>query len=374
MKRTLAIETSCDDTSLAIVTYDGDFFECEEMLSFSQVDIHAPYGGVVPELAYRSHADKIVRMLEEMKIDVESIDFISVTTHPGLPWSLVVWTTTAHMLGQLWSKEVVEVNHIMGHIFSTLLWRSLDDIQFPYVCLTVSGGHNDMYVVRESEEWGVRSQEDNEAIDLAANTNRLDVPSKNDAQPKHKRHHLPIWWSLTVGPFEVTKIAQTLDDASWEVYDKVSRMLGGPYPWWYRMDCHAQEWSADDRVDLRINTLQDRPLQFSFSGIKSQVYNLLKKFEREEIELDDELKKNIAWKFQQVVAKSLVKHAIQACKKYSAKTLGVVGGVSANSELRKQIKETIQEKELGYGLLIPEKLSYCMDNGAMIWVVGHLLR
>jgi N6-L-threonylcarbamoyladenine synthase len=90
MKKTLAIETSCDDTSLAIITFDGDRFECEQMLSFSQIELHAPYGGVVPELAYRSHADKIVRMIEEMNINSNEIDFISVTSHPGLPGSLVV--------------------------------------------------------------------------------------------------------------------------------------------------------------------------------------------------------------------------------------------------------------------------------------------
>lgn len=372
MKKTLAIETSCDDTSLSIVWFDGSHFTCEQILSFSQIDIHAPYGWVVPELAYRSHADKIVRMLEEMNIDADGIDFISVTSHPGLPWSLVVWVTTAHMLWELWSKEVIEVNHIMGHVFSVLLERSLTDIQFPYVCLTVSGGHNDIYVVdKRDQKSEIRNQKETENSKSIAGTKYF---SSWDLQPKHKRHHLPIWWSLQVWPYTVTKVAQTLDDAAGEVYDKVSRMLWWPYPWWYRLDCQAAEWEQDDRVDFRINTLADKPLQFSFSGIKSQVYNLLKKFEREEVELDDQLKKNIAWKFQQVVATSLTKHAVLACKQYGAKTLGVVGWVSANSELRKKVNLANEEWLIEASVLIPTSLKYCTDNGAMIGVVGHLHR
>jgi N6-L-threonylcarbamoyladenine synthase len=291
-------------------------------------------------------------MIEEMNINSNEIDFISVTSHPGLPGSLVVWVTTAHMLGALRSKEVVEVNHIMGHVFSVLLDRSLQDIQLPYVCLTVSWGHNDIYIVEE------------EAM----------VRAKDLSPQQPKRNHLTIGQPHVVWPYTVTKIAQTLDDAAWEVYDKVSRMLWWPYPWGYRLDCQAKEWWPDPRVDLRINTLWDKPLQFSFSGIKSQVYNLLRKFEREWVEVDDKLIKNIAWKFQHVVSKSLTKHAIHACDRYGAKTLGVVGWVSANSELRKKINQAKQDWLIDAEVLIPISLKYCTDNGAMIGVVGHLLK
>jgi N6-L-threonylcarbamoyladenine synthase len=149
--KTLAIETSCDDTALAIVAYNEGNFVVEKVLSFSQLDLHAPYGGVVPELANRSHADKIIRIIEELggnKLKDE-IDFISVTAYPGLPGALVVGMTTAHMLGKMRDKEVVEVNHIMGHVFSILPDRNEEILQTPYICMTVSGGHNDIYLVEE---------------------------------------------------------------------------------------------------------------------------------------------------------------------------------------------------------------------------------
>lgn len=356
MRKTLAIETSCDDTSLAIVTIDDGFFECEQMLSFSQIDLHAPYGGVVPELAYRSHADKIVRMIEEMKIEKNEIDFISVTSHPGLPGSLVVWVTTAHMLWQLRNKEVVEVNHIMGHVFSVLIGRSIEDIQLPYLCLTVSGWHNDIYIVEDA---------------ASTKTELVDVSSEQDT--KHKRNHLPLRWSIEAWPYKVTKIAQTLDDAAGEVYDKVSRMLGGPYPWGYWMDCQAAEGWPDNRVDLGVYTLGDKPLQFSFSWVKSQVYNLLRKFEREGVELDDQLIKNIAWKFQKVVLGSLVKHIVMSYQKFDIQLLWAVGWVAASSKLQGLLEEWLSENSINTKLLMPIKRSYCTDNGAMVWVVGHIL-
>jgi len=154
MIKTLAIETSCDDTSLAVVAYTDGNFVVEKLLSFAQIDIHAPYGGVVPELANRSHTDKIIRLLEELGGNAlkDEIDFISVTAYPGLPGALVVGITTATMLGKMREKPVVEVNHIMGHVFSILPDRNEEMLHTPYICMTVSGGHNDIYVVEKSEQ------------------------------------------------------------------------------------------------------------------------------------------------------------------------------------------------------------------------------
>ncbi len=159
--RTLAIETSCDDTSLAIVTLDDGFFAVEKILAYTQTQEHKQRGGVVPELAARSHAEKILVILDELDIDWTSIDTISVTAYPGLPGALIVGITTAYTLGKLHNKPVVEVNHIMGHVFSVLVERSETSIELPYVCLTVSGGHNDLYLV-ENKELQEKNEVDNE--------------------------------------------------------------------------------------------------------------------------------------------------------------------------------------------------------------------
>lgn len=147
--RTLAIETSCDDTSVAVVSFDGDRFAVEKMLAYSQLEVHEEYGGVVPELAARSHMEKILPLIEALGGEQlrEQIDSISVTAYPGLPGALVVGVTAAHTLGALWEKPVIDVHHIMGHVFSVLADRGLATMQLPYLCLTVSGGHNDVYLV-----------------------------------------------------------------------------------------------------------------------------------------------------------------------------------------------------------------------------------
>jgi N6-L-threonylcarbamoyladenine synthase len=139
MLRTLAIETSCDDTSLAIISYDGDTFTVETLLAYSQISEHQKYGGVLPEIASRLHSEKIIAILQSIGRDtIEQVDFISATTHPGLPGSLVVGKSVATMLSAFFHKPLVEVNHIYGHIFSILLERKLSDITFPMVILTAS--------------------------------------------------------------------------------------------------------------------------------------------------------------------------------------------------------------------------------------------
>lgn len=210
--KTLAIESSCDDTSVAIIEYDNGYFSVKQMLTSDQTGLHNPYGGVVPELAYRAHAENILPLVEEIGGSSlkDEIDMITVTGRPGLPGALLVGVNAAHTLGILRDKPVLEVNHIMGHVFSVLLERRLDINQLPYVCLTVSGGHSDIYVVTDKDSPYQIS----------------DVTEDNWI----KRQHLGIGEQLEVGPFSVTKLGQTRDDAAGEVFDKVARMLGGPYP------------------------------------------------------------------------------------------------------------------------------------------------
>lgn len=139
MIKTLAIETSCDDTSLSIVSFDGEVFAVEQLLAYSQIDDHQKYGGVVPEFASRLHSEKIIAVLQKIGRDaIAQVDFISVTTHPGLPGSLVVGKAVAHFLARQFAKPLEEVNHVYGHLFSLFLERNVKEIQLPMVVLTAS--------------------------------------------------------------------------------------------------------------------------------------------------------------------------------------------------------------------------------------------
>lgn len=191
--KTLAIETSCDDTSLAVVSYDGKVFNCDDMKAYSQVADHQEYGGVVPEIASRQHSEKILKVYDALTIDWESIDTISVTVEPGLPGSLLIGKSLASSLSAHFNKPLIKVNHIHGHIVSFLLERDHHTIQFPIVVLSVSGGHNDLYLLSDK------------------------VISCDHEEQR-------------IGSFFVYKLGWTIDDASGEAFDKVSRMLSGPYP------------------------------------------------------------------------------------------------------------------------------------------------
>jgi len=355
MSTTLAIETSCDDTSLAIVTQDKGYFSCEHMLTDSQTALHNTYGGVVPEFAYRAHADRILRVLEELwgKDLQDRIDTITVSTRPGLPWALLVWIATAHTLWKLWWKPVIEVNHIMGHVFSTLLWRRIDMKQLPYVCLTVSGGHSDIYLVQ--------SYAFHEKIIIQDEVNWI------------KRQHLGIWEELKVWPFHVTKIGQTRDDAAWEAFDKVARMLWWPYPGWAWLSNLAKQWKHHELVSFRASSFDDDTLDMSFSGLKSQVYNMLRKLEKNNIELDEQMKANIAFAFEQKITHMLATKLYQAVRQYKACSVGLVGGVAANSVLREQINTMVDP--LHISCATPTQMVYFTDNAAMIgvvWLLEHM--
>ena len=147
---TLAIETSCDDTSIAIVASDGNKFWVEKMLANSQVKDHQPYGGVVPELASRLHSEQILAVLHNIGWDkIAEVDSISVTVQPGLPGSLLVGKSVAATLASHYNKPLLKINHIHGHIVSILLERSIEELNYPMIVLSVSGGHNDLYLVRQ---------------------------------------------------------------------------------------------------------------------------------------------------------------------------------------------------------------------------------
>ncbi len=353
--KTLAIETSCDDTSVWIISFDWNRFEVEKLLSYSQIKEHSEFGWVVPEVASRLHEEKILAILQNIWLEnIKKVDFISVTGQPGLPGSLIVWKTVANTLWVFLNKEVVEVNHIFGHIFSIFLERNIDEINFPLVVLTASGGHNDIWMIEE-KIWN-NFQEDNQL----------------QAINKH---------------FSLSKVGYTLDDAAGEAFDKVARMLWWPYPGWPWISKIAKDNIELDKYILDLIKKRIKPIflsadkfEFSFSGFKSQVWYLLQDLEKKWKKLDDQLKSYIAYVFQEAVVEVLAKKLIQAAIKYNAKSIAIVGWVSANERLWQYLNELVDKKikkwqiNKDVKLFRPVKKVYSTDNAAMIGVVGILLK
>lgn len=349
--KTLAIETSCDDTSLAIIDNDNWIFNVEKIVMYSQIQQHIPYGWVLPEVASRLHSEKIVALIQEIWLEnIQNVDFISVTTKPGLPGSLVVGRTAAHLLSEYYHKPLVEVNHIHGHIFSILLERKVEDLELPLVILTASWGHNDLYVVYKEQKEYLKN---------------LDTEK--------------VW------PFFVTKIGYTLDDAAWEAFDKVSKMLGGPYPWWPWISAQALKWKPNENFQFKriFLPLKDNQIfEFSFSWMKSQVLQLLSHCEKEWKKLTEQDICDIAYEFQEATVETLWKRLIKAAKMYGAKTIAIAWWVSANKRLAEYVEYEAKERNesdyatkkwLHVEFVHPVKNLYSTDNGAMIGVAGLLM-
>jgi tRNA A37 threonylcarbamoyltransferase TsaD len=394
-RRVLAIETSCDDTSLAIVAQTWWLIVVEQMFKVSQDDIHAYFGWVVPELAYRSHATQLLILLKKIWIDYckQSCDAIAVTAYPWLPWSLLIWRACAHFLWLLLQKPVVEVHHIYGHIFSVLCDRPLSSITLPYVCMTVSGWHNDVYLVVETTEANhyltkLSFHEDasksfqaqnpqspsNATNDLSPSNATNNQLATNQLSPSASPRIHTKWSHQTRGsahqlwPYTIIKVWQTLDDAAGEAFDKVARMLWWPYPWWARLWTIAElgkDLFHPEAEDVfRVSHAKLPEYCVSFSWLKSQlVYTLQKK-----PSLKDDQKRvyRIAYLFQETVVKTLSSLLDTAIKDFSPSTLWVCGWVAANLRLRETILTAHPTT------LFPVSGSYCTDNAWMIWVVGLL--
>lgn len=305
----LAVESSCDETSVAIIK-DGK--EVLTNIVLSQIDIHSVFGGVVPEIASRNHIEYMTRVfqeaLEEAKITVEDIDLVAVTEGPGLIGSLLVGINAASAFAFAHSIPLIGVNHMMGHIYAAAIEH---EIKFPAVVLLISGGHTELVYARD---------------------------------------HLD---------FEI--IGQTYDDAVGEAYDKVARTLGLSYPGGPILDKLAAEGS--DVYNLPRPVLNQNNLDFSFSGLKSAVINLVHNAKQrgETLNVND-----VAASFQTSVLDVLIEKTNQAIKKYPAKQLIIGGGVSANKGLRKRIYNEVK----GVEILIPA-MKYCTDNAAMIGVAAY---
>ncbi|MFA7717745.1 MAG: hypothetical protein WC875_03435 [Candidatus Absconditabacterales bacterium] len=369
---TLAIETSCDDTSIGIVGFDGQTFTVDSLLAYSQVQDHQKYGGVVPEFASRLHSEKILAVLQDIGLEkIKDVDFISVTTHPGLPGSLVVGKALASFLAKQFDKPLIEVNHVYGHLFSLFLERNVKDIQFPMVVLTASGGHNDLYVVEKHDAGCMMHDESKKNLGSCI----LDLASSGKDDKSQMESHI-------FGGYTITRIGKTLDDAAGECFDKVARMLGGPYPGGARIaECASRSGNIEKLKNGKINDiikfkrifLSKDAYDFSFSGMKSQVSFLLKQLEKKGIALDEQLIYNISYEFQEAVVEVLVKKLVRAGIQYGAKTIGIAGGVSCNDRLREYLNEYGNVERLKDGkILRPMKKVYSTDNAAMIGVAGIL--
>ena len=306
----LAIESSCDETSVSIIKNGNEEIST---VVLSQIDIHKKFGGVVPEIASRSHAECITIVIEDClskaNMKMEDITAIAVTYGPGLAGSLLVGVEAAKTLALCYNKPLIGVNHMAGHIYANNL---VDTMDFPLICLVISGGHTEIIYMDE------------------------DLSFK--------------------------KIGSTIDDSVGEAFDKVARVIDVPYPGGPVIDKLSK--IGKDSYDLPL-PMDDDSYNFSFSGIKSAVINLV----HNEKQRGNEIRKeDLATSFENIVVKTLTKKTMRAIDEYKVKELLIAGGVSANSGIREEFDKLCTEK--GIKLVVP-KLAYCTDNGAMIAAAGY---
>ncbi|WP_020531329.1 tRNA (adenosine(37)-N6)-threonylcarbamoyltransferase complex transferase subunit TsaD [Flexithrix dorotheae] len=314
MTKILAIESSCDDTSASIVI-GGKIINNY----IATQSIHEKYGGVVPELASRAHQKNIVPVVDQAlrnaNITKNELDAIAFTRGPGLLGSLLVGTSFAKGLALALNIPLIEVNHMKAHILS----HFIDDPKpsFPFLCLTVSGGHTQLVIIKD---------------------------------------HLTM---------EV--VGETQDDAVGEAFDKTAKILGLPYPGGPLIDKYAK---TGNQKAYEFPKLKGKDLNFSFSGIKTAFLYFL----RDEVKKDpDFIEKNlndICASVQSTLINILTEKLKLAAKKYKIKQVGIAGGVSANSGLRSRLEEI--GKEEGWKTFIP-KFEYCTDNAAMIAITAHFM-
>ena len=317
----LGIDTSCDDTSAAVVE-DG-----RRVLSsvvHSQIKLHHPHGGVVPELASREHIRNVVPVVQEAlkraDLQVKDIDGFAVTVGPGLIGSLLVGLYYVKALSYVSGSPFTAVNHLEGHILSIFLED--DPPPFPFLCLTVSGGHTNLYHV------------------------------------------------LGFGKYR--QLGRTLDDAAGEAFDKVAKLLGLGYPGGPIIDAMAKEGDPS-KVPFPRAYMSKESLDFSFSGLKTAVALFVKKWKKGEgpdtrgISVND-----IVASFQESVMDVLVAKTLKAQQITGCRHICIAGGVACNSRLRQRFQEAAREKDL---FVVWPRPEYCTDNGAMIAVAGyHMIR
>ena len=312
-KLILAIESSCDETSAAVIKNGREVLS--NIIS-SQIATHTIYGGVVPEVASRMHIeviDSVVKeALEEASVTLDDIDAIGVTYGPGLVGALLVGLQYAKRLAYATHKPLIGVNHIEGHISANYL--EYNDLKPPFVSLVVSGGHTFIVHVKD------------------------------------------------YGEYEV--LGQTRDDAAGEAYDKVARAIGLGYPGGPKIDKLAKEGNPDAIAFPRAN-FHEETLDFSFSGVKSAVLNYINKCNMQKKEYN---RADIAASFQKSVVEVLKDNVFKTCKKKNVNKIAIAGGVASNSALREALIEEGNKREIK--ILFPKPI-LCTDNAAMIGAAAY---
>lgn len=310
----LGIESSCDETGIALYDYDNKQLVSDAL--YSQIKLHQNYGGVVPELASREHIAKLniltKKVLDDAKVDFDQIDCIAYTAMPGLVGALMVGATFAKTLGMVNNIPTIAIHHLEGHLLSPLL-DSENQIEYPFVALLVSGGHTQLFEVNNFGEY------------------------------------------LLLG--------ESIDDAVGEAFDKTAKLLGMSYPGGVEVANLAEKATDKKRYSLP-RPMKNKPnLDFSFSGLKTAVLNTW----YSEDEQTAENKANLCYSFQDAVVDVLVSKCDKALQKTGINQLVVSGGVSANKKLRERLHKLAQNKS--YMMQFPP-LKYCTDNGAMIALAG----
>ncbi len=308
----LAIESSCDDTSASVM---------KGRSSLSNVvntqEIHQEYGGVVPELASRAHQKNIIPVvdaaLKKAGISRGDLDAIAFTRGPGLLGSLLVGVSFAKSLSMALNIPMIEVNHMEAHILAHMIDDEFKTPEFPFLCLTVSGGHTQLVVVKSALEMEV--------------------------------------------------IGETIDDAAGEAFDKISKIMGLPYPGGPLIDKYAKKGNPN-RFEFTHPKVGE--LEFSFSGLKTQVLRFLQKEVRQNESFVEENKADICASVQKTIIDILLKKVELASKKTGIKRIAIAGGVSANSELR----DRLIKNQKGWEVFIPD-FQFCTDNAGMIGIAGY---
>ncbi|UWP58166.1 tRNA (adenosine(37)-N6)-threonylcarbamoyltransferase complex transferase subunit TsaD [Ruminococcus gauvreauii] len=309
----LAIESSCDETAAAVVRNGREILS--NIIS-SQIELHKLYGGVVPEIASRKHIEKINQVIEaalaEANVTLDDIDAIGVTYGPGLVGALLVGVAEAKAICYARRLPLVGVHHIEGHVSANYIEHL--DLEPPFMCLIVSGGHTHLVIVKD------------------------------------------------YGEFEI--LGRTRDDAAGEAFDKVARAIGLGYPGGPKIDKLSKEGDAESVVFPKAK-LEDGPYDFSFSGVKSAVLNHLNHCRMQNIQIKEA---DIAASFQKAVVDTLVEKSMKAAEAHHMKKFAIAGGVASNQALRIAMQKACEEQGLVFYHPSP---IFCTDNAAMIGVAAY---
>lgn len=369
--RILGIESSCDDTSVALVDITNEKIEILAEKTASQIEIHKKYGGVVPEIAGRMHAEKILPVIEEVMKDQDKPDVIAVTSGPGLITGLLVGVEAAKTLSMLWNMPLIGVNHIEGHIYSPFIPNETRQNR----------------VEEESfEEKNLQYTKDKCKSSAIVSEKSLVVhPRDKSCYPilalVASGGHSEIILSKKEGQYE--KIGGTRDDAAGECFDKVAKLLGFDYPGGPKISKFAEKGNPN-AIKFPRPMIDSKDYNFSFSGLKTSALYWLRDHElsamkinpiqqpagifgmqKEEITIHD-----FCASFEQAIIDLLVGKTMKAIKKYQPKTIILGGGVSANKKLRETLGNEIKENFPASNYLIPNP-KYAMDNAAMIAVATY---